>query len=370
MRRLSRPAKRFRVASVLLAFAACSTAARAETDLGDHFKFSGFGTFGAVRTDTGDALFGQDRQPGGADTSPAFDVDSNLGFQLSARANDWLSATVQALAIKRDEDEIEMQPEWAFVKATPLAGLSLRVGRMPLPVFVVSDSRNVGYANTWLRAPNEVYGLSMLRRIQGADVTYQRSIGPVGVSATALYGDSELRTLGETYDANKVRGGSVQAELDGVTVRAGRVVSDVDVTPGAPAERYEFTGVGVSVDRGNVVAQAEYVQRRNEMYYNIVAANGWYVMGGYRFGVVTPYAIVAKTNPLTSASRLPVHLQIPRVSDEQSSVALGVRWDAFDDAALKFQVERVDTNGTSGISFSGPVSSPVTVVSAAYALTF
>ncbi len=45
-----------------------------------------------------------------------------------------------------------------------------------------------------------------------------------------------------------------------------------------------FTGHGVTVDRGNFVGQAEYVQRRNDRYYNIVAANGWYVMSGYRLG--------------------------------------------------------------------------------------
>jgi hypothetical protein len=344
--------------------------AHAETDLGEHLKFSGFGTFGAVRTSTDQALFGQDRQPGGADTSPEFDVDSNLGFQLSARANDWLSATVQALAIKRDEPEVKMEPEWAFVKATPLAGLAVRLGRMPLPTFVVSDSRNVGYANTWLRAPNEVYGLSMLRRMQGADVTYRRSIGGVGVSATALYGDSGLYTFGSSLDANDVRGGSAQVEFDGVTLRAGRIVSDVVVAAGTPTERYAFTGYGVTLDRGSVIAQAEYVQRRTGTYYNIVAANGWYLMGGYRFGTVTPYAIVSRTTPLFSASRPPVQLVTPMVSEEQSTVAVGARWDAFDDAALKFQVERVDTDGSFGISFSGPVSRPVTVVSAAYVLTF
>jgi len=344
--------------------------AQAATDLGEHLTFSGFGTIGAVRSNTDQAFFGQDRQPGGADTSVDFDVDSNLGFQLSGRANDWLSATVQALAIKRDEDEIEMQPEWAFVKATPLPGLAVRVGRMPLPTFVVSDSRNVGYANTWLRAPNEVYGLSMLRRMQGADVTYRRSVGGIGLSATALYGDSGLFTMGMDLDANDVRGGSVQLEIEGLTARASRVVSDVEVGAGLPTERYSFTGYGVTFERGAVVAQAEYVQRRTGTYYNIVAANGWYLMGGYRFGTLTPYAIVSRTTPLFSATRPPMQLFTPLVSEEQATVALGARWDAFDDAAFKLQVERVDTDGTYGISFSGPVSRPATVVSAALVFTF
>ncbi len=152
-----------------------------------------------------------------------------------------------------------------------------------------------------------------------------------------------------------------------------RIVSDVDVTCGCRLPRATCSPDSVvSVDRGNVVAQAEYVQRRNEMYYNIVAANGWYVMGGYRFGTITPYAIVSKTDPLYlgHSSADPV-CWCRAVSNDQSTVALG--------AALGRVRRRLRSSSrssaptpmaASGVSFSGPVSSPVTVVSAAYVLTF
>ncbi len=83
-----------------------------------------------------------------------------------------------------------------------------------------------------------------------------------------------------------------------------------------------------------------------------------------------PYAIVSKTDALYSATRLQIQFVVPRVSDDQSTVAVGLRWDAFEDGAIKFQVERADTDGSKGVSFNGPVSRPVTVVSAAYAFTF
>ena len=355
---------------------------QADAGISDYVTFSGFGTLGAVTTNTDEAQFGRDRQLGGATKSVDFGVDSDLGLQLAVRANSWLSATVQGLFVKRDDKNPKLQPEWAFVKVGPVADLSLRVGRMALPTFVVSDSRNVGFANTWLRAPNEVYGLAMLRRMDGADLSYTHAFGQVRLSATVLAGDSEMRALGTDYDANKVRGANVQAEMGPVTVRAGRVVSDVYVSATQPSEPYKFTGYGISFDQDNVIAQAEYVQRRADYYYNLVAANGWYMMGGYRFGAFTPYAIYSSTQPLTSDAHLPIQLMYPLISYQQKTTALGLRWDAASFASVKFQVEHVNTDGTPGISFSStdapapalrfavPVSKPVNVISAAVDFVF
>ncbi len=356
--------------------------AQARAEISDHVSFSGFGTFGLVRTDTDQAQFGRDRQLGGATTSVDAQVDSNLGLQLSVRATDWLSATVQGLAVQRDRGEIKLEPEWAFAKVQPLTGLTLRVGRMALPTFLVSDSRNVGYANTWLRAPNEVYGLAMMRRMDGADLSYSRAVGPVNLTATVLAGDSEMLALGTDYAANKVRGANLQLQTGSVTLRAGKVISDVYVSSTNPDEQYSFTGFGVVVDHDNIVAQAEYVQRRAEFYYNIVASDGWYTMGGYRLGAFTPYAMYSSAKPQTSADHLPLQNTVPLISYEQKTLAVGVRWDAADSTSVKLQLERADTNGTPGVSFSRPdapapamqfavpVGKPVNVISATVDFVF
>lgn len=347
------------VAASVLAICA-SAPARAAVELGDHVTISGFGTLGVVRSSTDVAEFGRDRQLGGATTDLDLGVDSNAGLQVVGRFNDWLSVTVQGLLARRDsEEDLTLEPEWAFLKVQPLPGMTLRAGRMALPTFLISDSRNVGFANTWLRAPNEVYGLALLNQMDGADLSYSHDFGSVNVTATILAGDSSLRSLGQKFDANKVRGATLQLRSGPVTVRAGKVVSDVNVdvnVPGlnAPAEQYSFTSFGMTVDNGSYIAQAEYVQRRAELFYNLAAADAWYVMGGYRFGPFTPYAIYSSTKPQTSASRQPLQLMFPRVSNDQKTFAAGLRWDATSFAALKFQVERVDTDGTPGISFSSP----------------
>jgi len=324
------------------------------------FAFSGFGTVGVVRTNTDQAQFGRDRQSyGGADTNATANVDSNLGLQATATVNKWLSGTVQLLTIKRTtEDHLTTEAEWGFVKVVPMQGLSVRGGRLAVPMFLVSDSRNIGYANNWLRAPNEVYGLVSFRRLQGFDVSYQMPIGSTTLTMTALTGTSVTKYGTTHFNMKDVRGANLQLETDWATFRVGKVEAKYD-TVAAPA--YSFTGVGVSVDHNNIVAQAEYVQKRAPTV-TFAEADGWYAMGGYRYAAFLPYVSHASTKPKT--------VQPSNTSGTQKTTAVGLRWDAFKSAALKFQLEHIDTAGTKGVSFSGPVSSPVTAASASVDFVF
>lgn len=317
--------------------------AMAATPIGDFTTFSGFGTLGAVQTDTDDAEFIRNRQLKGATDNADFITDSNVGLQVSSKPFKWLSGTVQVLAMQQMEPNIDVNVEWAFVTITPIDNLSLRGGRMTLPMFAVSDSRNVGYANTWIRPPDEVYGMALLSRLEGGDVTYRLETGPVTWSLTGLVGESSfLGGASSRIDADKVRGVNLQVETKWATFRFGRVTADVPIA--GDTDGYTFTGFGVTLEHEDIVGQAEYVTRRSDLFGSAVDADGWYVLGGYRFGAATPYASYSKTEPQEADS--PFHL-----SAEQTTFALGVRWDAFPSAAIKLQLQRTDTNDTSGISF-------------------
>jgi hypothetical protein len=291
-------------------------------------------------------------------------VDSNLGAQVTVKPTSWLSGTVQMLAARRDHRTPGIDAEWAFVKVQPIDKLSIRVGRTTMPTFLVSDFRNVGYANTWLRAPNEVYALAAFRRLEGVDVSYRLDLGSSSLTAQVMAGESKFFNMGAWQDVKDVRGGNLTWENDGISLRAGRMEAKV-IVAGFPDSNFAFTGFGAAYDRGNVIAQAEFVQRRegSEYFGPMINADGMYVMGGYRFGSVTPYASFARTTPKTRVYAM-------HFSDYQETKALGVRWDAFSSAAIKFQVENVDTQGTAGISFNAPVSGKINAVSAAIDFTF
>jgi hypothetical protein len=267
------------------------------------------------------------------------------------------------LSIARSGKHLTNEFEWAYVKAKPMEGLTLRAGRMALPMFAVSDSRNVGYANNWLRAPGEVYGLALLEGLRGADVTYSTPIGSTTFTATAMAGKSgSPATLDKGgLKAEQLKGLNLTLETEWATFRLGQIRTKVPL-PGF-VDSYKFTGAGVLVDRDNIVVQAEYVTRRSATLPAVVNSDGWYVLGGYRFGQVLPYASYASSHRKISGS--PFY-----VSGPQDTAALGVRWDAFKSADVKFQLERIDTKGTAGVSFTAPVAKPVTAASVAVDFVF
>jgi hypothetical protein len=363
----------------LLTCLACAGSAQAATQLGEHVSFSGFGTLGYTRADTDDGRFRREFQPAGAGKSGSLKVDSNLGLQLTGKVNDWLSATVQTVTMQRATDDLSTRIDWAFVKVTPIEGLAVRAGRMSLPNFLVSDSRRVGFANTWLRPANEVYGLDYFTDgLKGLDASYRLSLGDHSLTVTALAGKSGFTSNGSTVKIDQVRGLNATWESEGYSLRIGRVEgqpmldpSIASPIPGADLskERYRFTGIGAMLDRNDIVLQAEYAMRRSAQVGSLVDANGWYVLGGYRMGAFLPYAQVARSAPR--------HGGAPA---RQSTKAVGLRWDAFRSAALKFQFERIDTHNTPGLSFvtaggggaggGAALTEPVNVVSAALDFVF
>jgi hypothetical protein len=335
-----------RMIATAAAAAALTQPAAAATALGEYLSFSAFGTLGVVQTNSDEAQYVRELQVKGATKSASALVDSNLGLQLTAKANDWLSATVQTLTAGRNRDHLTTRFDWAYVKVTPLQDLNLRLGKVALPNFLVSDSRRIGYANTALRPANEVYGLDLLTGgLEGADASYAFRLGGGTLTSSVLYGKSSIN---DTLDVNKTRGFNVTWDGDWYTLRLGQIKAKPDLTPifGYQLnETYTFNGVGFTVDRSQVVLQGEYVKRRSSASPERISADAWYLQAGYRMGQWLPYASLAERKAAKSS-----------IVNPQKTVAIGARWDALPSAAVKFQLERVNPKKTLGASFVDPVN--------------
>lgn len=328
-------------------------------------SFGGFGTVSTVRSDTDQAKFVRGIEKNGANRSFAENVDSNLGVQATVRFNSWLSATAQVLA---DNNELTDPLAWAYVKLEPLESLSIKLGKVEMPLFMISDSRDIGYANSWVRPPNEVYSLASVEELKGGEASYTLPIASTRLVFTGYAGTSTaVVPQGTRFNAWDVHGGEIRWETEWVTVRGGIATTQNEVGAGNH-DKYTFEGFGFSVDHSNIVAQSEFVRRYDSKYKFAADSTGWYVMGGYRFGKVLPYvsyASTTKSEPYFAAYALSLN---------QNTKAIGVRWDAFKSADLKFQFERIDPKGTSGISFTqvqpGFGGSDVNVVSLALDFVF
>jgi hypothetical protein len=319
--------------------------ALADSSVADMFTYSGFGTAGVLHTNTSEAEYVQSGQTAGGTDGLDYKTDSKLGLQATVTPAQWLSGTVQVLSEERFNDGLGPKFEWAFVKVKPLDGLSVRAGEMALPTFLVSDSRNVGYANTWLRAPDEVYGQATFDTYTGADISYQHAIGSYSLTVDGLAGHTTADFLIPAYGPNyaaiihghNLLGYSASLDAGAVTLRYSYVKANIGVNiQGYLVAQtvYTFSSIGATYERDNVVLQSEFIEKHTQLTaYDV---NGWYVLGGYRLGKWLPYAIYATAqeppgpNPPTAA--------LSGLSKHTDSV--GVRADLIKSVDFKLQIDR------------------------------
>ncbi|WP_179958115.1 porin [Chitinimonas arctica] len=370
------------------------------------FSFSGFGTVGVVRSNTDDAQYRNNfRQPDGADKSASLKVDSKLGLQLSGKLSPAFSLTAQLLAQQNDEDKFTPELEWAFGKYAVTSDLSLRLGRIGMPVFLISDFRNVGYANTWVRPPVEVYAQVPLATFDGVDFVWSKAIGDNTLTLQPYAGSTKFDLVGNLKGKGKrLMGVNATYEVGSLLLRAGYVktrfyLEGADtarlfggmrqvgaVLPGwtaaandmeAKDKAASFAGIGATWDDGKLVLQGEYTQRRTKTY--VEDTDAWYGTAGYRFGNLTPYISYAttKTKHNDVADRLfapppqascavaptqPICIKGAAMSAmsgaDQHTTSLGVRWNAYKNIALKAQFDRVRADAGKDNWFNTPVGKP------------
>ena len=353
------------------------------------FSVSGFGTVSAVKTDTNDAQFRSGtRQPNGADRSVNFGVDTKLGVQVVGKMNEQFSATVQVLSQKNRDGNFKPDAEWAFLKYNITPDLSVRGGRMGLPIFLISDYRNVGYANTWARPPVDVYSQVAGASYGGLDLIWKMSLGDNTLTVQPYLGESKSELpSGFDFHFKKLLGVNATYEMGSWLFRAGYVGTDITATspglttliatmrgveanPALPAsvrdpwgkatseleikkKKASFAGLGAIYDDGQLVFQGEYTQRRTDSL--VEDTDGWYTTLGYRFGDFMPYVSYADVRtdlnhaadnlptPTASLAGLKAAIIDTKAGADQSTTTVGVRWNAWKNVALKAQFDRVET---------------------------
>lgn len=365
MRQLRRNA-----ATILLAFAVAP--AHAETDAPaspPRFELSGFGTLGAVTTDAKDVWFTRYgvNFPGTKD--PDFSPDSLVGVQGSLRLTPYNDITLQGLVREDGDASQDPQLTLAFFRQTLAPGLSMRLGRVRVPFFMLSDSLYVNYANPWVRPPVEVYGLNPFNDLDGIDFIYNGRLGAFDIEIHPYYGGGRIpfpqgkARLKEVFGVNLglsrgdfslhlghgegtftlERGDTLFLAVSNILQRTGQggVIADLSGTHG----RTRFDSVGVQWDDGSWQLIGEFARRKTNRY--VVSAHGWYLSLGRRFGPVMPYVVVARQtlDEQFAEARLPPGrlaaawnlFQVSR-NNAQRSVTLGARWELAAYAAVKAEV--------------------------------
>jgi hypothetical protein len=346
------------------------------------FSFGGFGTLGAVHSNEHQADFtSSDFQPNGAGYTRAWSasVDSLLAVQVTANFTPKLSAVLQVISRQNYDDTYWPHIEWADVKYQITPDLSVRVGRIVLPSFLISEERHVGYANPWLRPPVEVYGLIPITDNDGVDASYRLKIGNVTQTLAATFGSSKpsIPTFGSVEAQHNLLVADT-IEIGATTLHIAYEETRLTVEflgdlfnafrqfgpqGNALADKYDlqhkrvtFFDVGGMYDPGDWFAAGEW--GATDLHSVFGKNTGWYVSGGYRLGKLTPYLNygVAKSDNLAdpglTVSSLPPDLggaaaglnsalnSLLSTKRVQSTISAGARWDFTRNADLKLQVDR------------------------------
>lgn len=367
---------------------ACCGAALAQSapqdDAGPDFTFGGYGTVGATHSNFKQADFTSTiLKPDGAGytRSTSFSNDSRLAAQLGVKFDKKWSAVLQVTSERRYNYSYAAQVEWLNVKYQATPDLSVRLGRIALPIFVAADYRKVGYTYPWVRTPIEVYDGIPITNSDGADLTYRWQTGRVKHVTQAFYGGTDVELTDTTsVKTRRQFGVTHNADIGALSLRASLIRATINVNiaralfngfrqfgPAGAAiatkydvidKRVDAFSVGFNYDPGNWFLMSEYSFING---HSILAkSNSVYLSSGYRFGSFTPYATYSQAKGLSpnrdpglplaglppvlavGAAQLNAGLNhLLNAIATQDTLSAGVRWDFMPNLALKLQLERI-----------------------------
>lgn len=377
-------------------------------------KFSGFGTLMANKADNSDVKARSNYQPMPPNSSGGdwtFEPHSLIAGQMDVAPENDLSATVQLIGMQRHKGTFEVDVEWAFVRYKIDNNWQVRVGRVLTPVFMDSESRFVGYARTTASASVNLYGFYTLSTHDGMDLTYRVPMGD-GMFKTSLYGGTSKADNPDgadggsvRYEADKMYGLVLAWENDMLSTRLNVLHADftaegtssnitgIPVTASymrafnqaglcgsvclqeaddwdrtVEGANYDLITAAVKLTLDNLTLSLEGFDRRTDAI--IPDANGMQFVAAYSMGAITPYftysnasttsndsAIFPGSSPAPGAAALFSYLNDAylKLNGGREVVGLGLRWDAWDNIAVKAEVENyaLDTDTGDFVGYPG-----------------
>lgn len=293
---------------------------------------------------------------------------SSAGLQVTANVTDALSGTVQLLA--EGAEDYDLDAEWAYIAYDLTPALSVRGGRLVIPLYMHSQYYTVGYAYPWVALPPEVYNLAPVRTMDGVDVSYRFDTGHISHRLNAYHGAVQANLGGLEFSMRDIVGinlGSNWGNLSTWLSYAGAEANlDLSSGFGGPSpydvegEYAYFNGIGVQYDNGSLLFMAE----RAEVTFtnNWGASNeAYYTTLGYRIAAMTPYVTWAtvEDSGYSEVSDDPAAAFLYNTqAAHQKSWTFGMRTDVASSLALKVEVSRYydlgDSSQSGAVTFPGP----------------
>jgi len=325
----------------------------------------------------------------GYDETLDYVPETKIGLQASFEVTD--STFLVAQLVARAEQHWRPEMEWAFISHTFDNDLTVRAGRLRVPLYMYSDYLEINFAQPWLRPPEEVYAVVPVSSYEGIDFVYTIDFDEAEWQFQAYTGvgsdpdeETDFRTDVEYDD---VIGFASTFSYNNFSVRASYVMTTLNsgqaFVPGTniPLMNFDdsdasFMGLGASYDDGDLLVVAEWtkseVEAGGQPTTDSNYSGNWqdidsaYISAAYRFGNITPYvtyAIMETTDDNERANATADSLAEgvfnaynQAIFDAQrSTYSAGVRYDLNANTALKFDVTYSDDFGNTSGGLMGNV---------------
>ncbi|QIR14405.1 porin [Shewanella aestuarii] len=332
-------------------------------NLTEKFSFNGF-ISGAYISSNNSAGYNN------ATTSSDFSQDSKIGFQGTFNISNQTQAVLQLMM--KGENNWDVEAEWAYLSHRFDNGIKIRGGKLRLPLFMYSDYLDVGHAQPFARPPAEVYDQVSFTSYTGGDISYDVEFEDSTLTFQGFGGESIIDNKTSDIELSNIAGLNANWTDLTWTVRGvygyGNLGGFLLDNTGSPFltiddEKSTFLGFGGGYDNGAFLAIAEWTQVEvNGLLPDMESA---YLTLGYRINTFTPYVTVAysKSTDDNERAALPPQLGIPLslgLNEKRNAYSVGLRWDALDNVALKFDVTYANDFGDTSGGLSGNSFNPST----------
>ncbi|MBF0235839.1 MAG: hypothetical protein HQK65_22820 [Desulfamplus sp.] len=367
-------------------------------------RLSGYGTISTTfddRTDMAPMRDFSQRPDHPFRNDITWELDSRLGLQADYRFSDKMEFVIQGAL--RDQVVLDAYSslESCFIGLRPYPWLDVRFGRLGYDVFLMSDTRNIGYSYLWVRPPTEFYGFLPIFSVDGVDAAYtidkgsvqwkikaqagsSRNVGfPMGDDAIYNFETKSTYNLAITRQSGpwRLKAGysrwipkneatpfkPLHEGLDAVAAATSSILPDISAEARDLREnltfkdiRVSYTTLGAAYDDLTWVLQAE-ISLATSTADALPLGYMGYLGIGRRFGDFTPYTLFSiafpendirgATSDWNPIGQEAFHQQALHILNstrlEQKSCALGIRWDFSNQAAFKLQWDNIhlDTYG-------------------------
>lgn len=319
------------------------------------FKFGAFGTFGVSHSSERRGDYVPDGgYPHGVGRSSDWNTsnDTRIAAQVIADFTPQIKGVFQIDSEYGSDNTFRPAVEWANLKYQFSPNLNLRIGRVALPTFLYSDSRDVGYSYPWVHPPVDVYRQLAIMHNDGIDGSYRFYVDEAANTIKALYG-SRIKDdrPNSTSTSQDLWGIFDTFEYREMTFRVGYQARNVSYHNRATGVTSAWVknsdlSAGAIYDPGKWFLMGEWIQRKST-----TKKQAAYISAGYRIQSFTPYLTYSKDTAasLISADPPPTATAIQFARNAQSTATIGARWDFTKNADIKLQYDRVrlsaDSNG-------------------------